>query len=144
MINDIQIRALLDTDKSVLAEMYCRLNRETFSWMPADTFSISDFERDTHGEEILVAIAKDKILGFVSLLVSENLIHQLYVDTNAQGVGLGKTLLDSVTQLTDQRPLFLNCRVKNVRALNFYKRYGFKIESEIDNSIDSYFKLALN
>jgi len=142
--SEVEIRRVKDSDTSVLAEMYCRLNIETFDWMPKNTFSISDFEEDTQGEEILVAVVEDKILGFVSLLVSENLIHQLYVDTSAQGMGLGKTLLDAVVQLTEQRPLFLNCREKNERAINFYKKYGFKTESQMDNNSDSYLRLVLD
>jgi ribosomal protein S18 acetylase RimI-like enzyme len=144
MIDEIKIRDYKAQDKAVLAEMYCRLNTETFSWMPKGTFSNSDFDKDTKGEVILVAERSGELLGFVSALVSENFIHQLYVDTNAQGCGLGKILLDAGVQRLGGKKVYLDCRVKNESAFRFYKKYGFEVESEMEYNKDLYYKLILS
>ena len=142
--NQLEIRNIKNSDKPILAEMYCRLNTETFHWMPQGSFTLSDFEKDTLDEKILVAALGEVILGFVSLKESENLIHQLYVDTNTQGQSIGKKLLNEIISIVKQRPLYLHCRVKNEHAFNFYKKYGFRLESEFNHNSDVYYKLVFN
>lgn len=141
MTSEILVRPFKDSDQSTLAEMYCRLNTETFTWMPARSFSIEDFNKDTMGEDILVASLNGRLLGFVSVLSAESLIHHLYVDSKTQGQGLGKLLLDSGIQFINKNPVYLNCRAKNERALNFYKKYGFKIDSKTEGPPDAYYSL---
>ncbi|MBT4793109.1 MAG: GNAT family N-acetyltransferase [Halobacteriovoraceae bacterium] len=143
MKEEIVIRNLIEFDEIILAEMYCRLNTDTFIWMAPGTFSNEDFERDTSGEEILVAVLGDQLVGFVSVKHSESLIHHLYIDSKTQGKGIGKVLLDSGVELINKRPVFLNCRVKNERALNFYKKYGFEIDGKADDPPDDYYKMRL-
>lgn len=143
MKNETIIRSYKESDQTVLAEMYCRLNSETFTWMPQGTFNNEDFEKDTVGEEILVSVLDGQLLGFVSVKISENLIHHLYVDSITQGRGVGKVLLDAGVNLVKKVPVYLNCRVKNERALSFYKKYGFVIDSKIDGPPDDYYKMKL-
>ncbi len=73
----------------------------------------------------------DTIKGFISIL-NNNFIGGLFVENDSQGKGIGKELINLVKDETNR--LSLNVFKENIRALNFYKREGFRIVSE---SIDS-------
>lgn len=145
MINDeVVCRKMKASDKQELAKMYCELNRETFFWMPENSFSEDDFDKDTFGEIVIVAVASNTLLGFISILEKDNLIHQLYISSKSQGLGIGKKLLNEIINMVSKRPIILHCRTRNMKALSFYKKNGFKIVEEIEKSNDTYFKLELN
>ena len=80
--------------------------------------------------EIYVYEESEIIKGFVGL--NDEHIEGIFVSQQYQGKGAGKTLLDYIK--TFKSTLTLSVYQKNYRALNFYKREGFKIESEnMDN-----------
>lgn len=56
-------------------------------------------------------------------------IDKLYIDMNTQRKGLGSTLLEHIVR--ELRPVALHLRVnrKNFKAINFYFKHGFFIES---------------
>lgn len=76
--------------------------------------------------EIYVMEFNHQIKGFVGLM--NDMILGLFVDVNSQSMGIGKQLLDYVK--TQKLRLQLCVYKKNQRALNFYLRENFIIESE--------------
>jgi diamine N-acetyltransferase len=67
-------------------------------------------------------------------------IHKLYILPQLQGKGLGKLLLDEVSQQATKQKinrLCLNVNRYN-NALHFYKRYGFTVSREADIPVGPY------
>ena len=76
--------------------------------------------------EVYVYESGGEILGFVGL--DGAYIEGIFVAGKAQSNGIGKSLLDF---LKAERPeLHLNAYQKNTRAIRFYEREGFQIQSE--------------
>lgn len=70
--------------------------------------------------------ATNKILGFIGL--SDDYISGVFVFSEAQSNGIGKHLLDFVKGIKTE--LSLSVYKKNVRAVKFYQREGFRLYSE--------------
>ena len=98
---------------------------------------------DLHHKFIIVY--DDKLpAGFASYslkLNSKNIfrVHKIYILNELQGKGIGKYLLTKI--IADVKPAgakFLELNVnRNNKALEFYKKLGFKITSEEDIDIDN-------
>ena len=69
----------------------------------------------------------DDIRGFISV-INNNFIGALFVEKNYQGQGIGKSLIHYAKNLYDN--LSLAVYKENEKALEFYKKMGFKIISE--------------
>lgn len=69
----------------------------------------------------------DKIIqGFVG--INDEYIEGIFVSDEMQSRGIGKMLLDYIKDKKDR--LQLKVYQKNVRAMSFYQREGFTIQSE--------------
>ena len=69
----------------------------------------------------------DDIRGFISI-INNDFIGALFVEKNYQSQGIGKSLRDYAKNLYDN--LSLAVYKENEKALEFYKKMGFKIISE--------------
>ena len=69
----------------------------------------------------------DDIRGFISI-INNDFIGALFVEKNYQSQGIGKSLIDYAKNLYDI--LSLAVYKENEKALEFYKKMGFKIISE--------------
>ena len=69
----------------------------------------------------------DDIRGFISI-INNDFIGALFVEKNYQSQGIGKSLIDYAKNLYDN--LSLAVYKENKKALEFYKKMGFKIISE--------------
>lgn len=80
--------------------------------------------------------------GFIGL--NENYIEGIFVRESAQSNGIGKQLLDYVKRV--KSILSLSVYQKNKRAIKFYLREGFKIQSENvdDNTAEKEFTMTWN
>lgn len=95
------------------------------------------------GHEFILAKEADVVLGFASFehhyqnkLITK--IHKIYILPETQGKGIGKLLVDSITEFAKQNhstSLLLNVNRFN-KALNFYQKLGFEIIQEIDIELD--------
>lgn len=83
-----------------------------------------------------------QIDGFIGLL--NEYIEGIFVRETAQSNGIGKILLDFVKNKKGN--LSLNVYQKNTRAIHFYKREGFKLQSEDldDNTGEKEFTMIWN
>jgi len=98
------------------------------------------------GHRFLLANKEKKSLGFISYErpyreQKETKIHKIYVLPEAQGLGVGKTLMEAVEHIArnngDQK-LLLNVNKHN-EAEKFYERLGFKLIGMEDIAIGSGF-----
>jgi len=100
-------------------------------WMYAPTALVQQMEEKNH--VFLMAMEEEKCLGFCSyeLHAKENRktkVHKIYLLPEAQGMGLGKSLLAKVAKIAKDAGdshLFLNVNRFNQQAIDFYIRIGF-------------------
>ncbi|EGR3376104.1 GNAT family N-acetyltransferase [Vibrio parahaemolyticus] len=108
----------------------------TFTWQDSALFELSDFDRDTEGEEIWVASKSTEILGFISIWEPDNFIHHLFVSPSNLRSGVGLKLLDFAKQRYSN--LSLKCLTQNSNAIEFYRSQGFTIVETVDDGEESY------
>lgn len=83
----------------------------------------------------------NQINGFIGLM--DNYIAGIFVNKNNQSRGIGKQLLDYVKEIKET--LNLSVYQKNIRAISFYQREQFIIQSEhIDNDNEKEFIMTWN
>ncbi len=121
-----------DQDIPALRELFLSVRIASFVWEDPSRFALSDFDRETSGESILVAWADGTIVGFVSVWAPDSFVHHLYVDENYQRQGVGTLLLEAVLDRFGP-PIRLKCEASNEKAIRFYRKAGF-IEVERGNS----------
>ncbi|MEE3880035.1 GNAT family N-acetyltransferase [Vibrio sp. YYF0003] len=117
-------------------KLYLESRLATFTWQDTDLFELSDFERDTAGEDILVASKSNKILGFISIWEPDNFIHHLFVSPCNLRSGVGLKLLDFAKQRYSN--LSLKCLTQNRNAIGFYRSQGFTIVETVNDGSESY------
>jgi len=135
------IRKYTETDREELQQIYLLSRRQAFHWMPLDAFHLSDFEKDTEGEQILIAEIDGQPAGFISIWMPDNFIHHLFVHPGFMKKGIGKTLLNAgIAQLGGRAAL--KCLKQNENAMSFYKANGWEITEEGSDGADSYFLMT--
>ena len=87
------------------------------------------FARD---EEIWLALMGEALVGIAALFREENFIHCLYVDPDAQGLGVGKALVGYLRKAVGA-PLTLKLDVPNRRAIGFYEATGWQRLTGLDD-----------
>ena len=93
-MNTISVaRAKTRRELEAAAEIYERSGRAAFAWRPASWFNAADFLRFAEEEEIYIARRRRRIVGAASFCAPENFLHCLYVDPDAQGKGVGRSLI---------------------------------------------------
>lgn len=120
----IHITEKRDEHTNALRDLFLRTRLATFTWMDSSQFALSDFEKETEGEYILVAHDDDVLVGFVSIWLPDNFVHHLYVDEQYQGRNIGTALLKAAIAKVGL-PIRLKCELNNAKAVNFYERKGF-------------------
>lgn len=128
-----------------LRKLYLVSRIDTFFWEEESTFKLTDFDHDTEDELVLVAIKNNKILGFISLYLEDNFIHNLFVLPEKKGMGVGTSLMKEVQTIL-KKPMKLKCLSRNKDALKFYESKGWKKIDEVkfENENKNYWNLRLN
>ena len=121
MIRIIEFR---DKDIDALRILFLRIRQTTFSWTDTSKYKLSDFEKETDGEYILVALYDELLVGFVSMWVADNFVHHLYVDEDYHNRNVGTELLKAAIDKIGL-PIRLKCEENNAKAVSFYKQKGF-------------------
>ncbi|WP_432627119.1 N-acetyltransferase [Brotaphodocola sp.] len=122
------IRVLKNTDINAVVDIWLDVNQKAHDFISAQYWKNNyDLVKEILPQaEVYVYEDDQKIQGFIG--VSGEYIEGLFVCDGMQSQGTGKRLLDFIK---DRRTkLCLNVYQKNTRAIHFYKREGFKIQSE--------------
>ena len=114
------------------AALYVRSGTAAFTWRPPGHFQAEDFIRFAEEEEVWLAYIGDAPVGVLSLFRPENFIHCLYVDPDAQRLGIGRALVDHVRRIVDA-PLSLKLDVPNRGAIRFYEATGWERQTGLDD-----------
>jgi GNAT superfamily N-acetyltransferase len=121
----IIVRQATPQDWPALRALFLASRRYTFTWLATETFQLADFDTQTHGENVLLAVDdRSCIAGFISVWEPDDFIHHLHVAPGQQHRGIGTLLLNALPGWAE-RLYRLKCLRRNERALAFYHRHGF-------------------
>ncbi|HAS8570109.1 TPA: GNAT family N-acetyltransferase [Vibrio vulnificus] len=124
------------------ARLYLESRVATFTFMDTDEYCLTDFVKDTDGEEIWVAVEQGAVIGFISIWKPENFIHHLFVSPKSLKQGVGLKLLNHAKDLSNN--LSLKCLVQNTNATQFYLSQGFKILETVGNGPENYHLMSFD
>lgn len=132
------IRIWTESDRPFLRTLYLQARREAWPWLDGSAWRLEDFDEATKDEQIWVAEENGHRLGFASVWVNDNFLHNLFVAPEYQGHGAGLALLNKV-QAEFTSTGALKCLAKNTRAMEFYQRHGWHIEAHGDGPDGAYY-----
>ncbi|MDE3124073.1 MAG: GNAT family N-acetyltransferase [Bacteroidota bacterium] len=151
---DIQIRNATVEDVALIQQIAYStwpiaygniLSKQQINYMLTLMYNQDELLRQiTHGYCYLIAEKNGKSLGFAAynaLTVTQFKLQKLYMLPEAQGMGIGKALLQKVmnqAKLQGAELLLLNVNRHN-NAIAFYAKMGFQITKEEDNDIGNGF-----
>ena len=122
------IRKLQKVDINRVADIWLKTNLTAHFFIP-EQYWISNYEfvKEMLPQAEVYVYEDDKMIqGFIG--VSDEYIEGIFVSDEMQSCGIGKMLLDYIKDKKDK--LQLKVYQKNVRAMSFYQREGFTIQSE--------------
>ena len=122
------IRKLQKVDINRVADIWLKTNLKAHFFIP-EQYRISNYEfvKEILPQAEVYVYEDDKMIqGFIG--VSDEYIEGIFVSDEMQSCGIGKMLLDYIKDKKDK--LQLKVYQKNVRAMSFYQREGFTIQSE--------------
>lgn len=122
------IRMLENTDIEKVVDIWLDVNQKAHDFIPAQYWK-NNYELVKEilpQAEVYVYEDGQEIQGFVGL--SGEYIEGLFVCYGMQSQGIGKQLLTFIKNRRTK--LCLNVYQKNTRAIHFYQREGFEIQSE--------------
>lgn len=98
--------------------------------------NLEKFRTQISNDKKRFLIAKDSSgnlagFGVLSSDGSRNFIESLYIEPKYQRRGISKKiLLELITKSDGELPIVTRCVLKNIRAINFYKKLGFEVMGE--------------
>ena len=122
------IRKLQNVDINKVVDIWLKTNLEAHDFIPGQywTSNYEAVKKMLPQAEVYVYEGNKTIQGFVG--VRDEYIEGIFVSGKMQSHGIGKALLDYIKD--KKARLQLNVYQKNVRAMSFYQREGFTIQSE--------------
>ena len=122
------IRKLQAADINRVAEIWLEANIKTHCFIPAEYWESNlDFTKEALPQaEVYVYNDAQNVQGFIGLDGAH--IEGIFVAEKMQSQGIGKLLLNFAKARKTR--LGLNVYQKNMRAIHFYRREGFEIQSE--------------
>lgn len=75
----MHVRQSTEDDNHQLALLFQITRQTTFTSRNPEDFKLSDYQKAVEGEEVFVAEINNEIIGFVSIFLSSNFIHNLFV-----------------------------------------------------------------
>ena len=124
----MMIRKLQDADIDRVADIWLDANLKAHSFISPQYWkgNFETVKKMLPQAEVYVYENDREIWGFIGL--NGEYIEGIFVSGEMQSRGIGKRLLDFVK--TKKTELRLNVYQKNMRAIRFYQREGFKILRE--------------
>ena len=122
------IRKLQKADINSVADIWLKTNLKAHFFI-SEQYWISNYEfvKELLPQAEVYVYEDDKMIqGFIG--INDEYIEGIFVSDEMQSRGIGKILLDYIKDKKDR--LQLKVYQKNVRAMSFYQREGFTIQSE--------------
>lgn len=122
------IRKLLNGDIDRVADIWLKTNLKAHYFI-SNQYWKSNYElvKEMMSQAEVYVYEDDKMIqGFIG--INDEYIEGIFVSDEMQSRGIGKILLDYIKDKKDR--LQLKVYQKNVRAMSFYQREGFTIQSE--------------
>ena len=121
------LRKMQTADLERVLAIWLAANTEAHSFIAADYWqsNLAAVRQTLPQAEVYVYQQDSKILGFIGL--QDDYIAGIFVESRARGQGIGKQLLDYVK--TGHKRLTLQVYQENTRAVRFYQREHFQIDS---------------
>ena len=122
------IRKLQKADINRVADIWLKPNLKAHFFI-SEQYWISNYEfvKELLPQAEVYVYEDDKMIqGFIG--INDEYIEGIFVSDEMQSRGIGKMLLDYIKDKKDR--LQLKVYQKNVRAMSFYQREGFTIQSE--------------
>ena len=136
------IRKLQKTDINRVADIWLKTNLKAHYFIP-EQYWTNNYEvvKEMLPQAEVYVYEDDKIIqGFIG--INDEYIEGIFVSDEMQSHGIGKILLD---YMKDKKVrLQLNVYQKNVRAMSFYQREGFTIQSERMNEFTGETEYVMN
>jgi RimJ/RimL family protein N-acetyltransferase len=143
----VLIREFRMEDKEKLIEMYESLSNEAVRWgmPPYNKEVIERWLSNLQNLIVLVALYNDKIVGHAQIYKLPHSRRKgtgdlvIYLHQDFHNVGMGTAMLTELIELAKGeglRRIGLSVIVDNKRAINLYRKFGFKIEGIMK---DAYF-----
>ena len=152
---NLELRKALPADNLILSE----IGRLTFyeTWRPVNTeedmqsyikeaFNVDKLKNEIEDSAVntfLIAFAADKVVGYAKLRRDRSYdefknetaieIERIYVRIDWQGLKAGKALMDKCLEIALNEKFYwiwLGVNIDNLKAIDFYKKYGFEIFGE--------------
>jgi putative acetyltransferase len=122
------IRKLNKDDIDKVTQIWLEVNTKTHNFIPEKywTEQFNAVKRILPQSEVYIYEQNGEILGFVGL--TDNYIAGIFVSIISQSKGIGKQLLNFIKGIKTE--LSLSVYQKNERAIKFYQRENFIIQSE--------------
>ena len=122
------IRKLQNVDINKVVDIWLKTNLEAHDFIPGQywTSNYEAVKKMLPQAEVYVYEDNKIIQGFVG--VRDEYIEGIFVSDKMKSHGIGKALLEYIKG--KKARLQLNVYQKNVRAMSFYQREGFTIQSE--------------
>ena len=122
------IRKMKNIDFNRVADIWLKTNLKAHYFIP-EQYWTSNYElvKEMLLQAEVYVYEDDKMIqGFIG--INDEYIEGIFVSDEMQSRGIGKILLDYIKDKKDR--LQLKVYQKNVRAMSFYQREGFTIQSE--------------
>ena len=128
-----KIKLLKENNKITLTKLL-NIHLNAFKEFNFREWSYSDFnDLFNSGSEIFYYETNKKVIGFVIVNFTSDFteIITIAVDNIYQGKNVGKALLECIANNSKfNRELFIEVSINNRKAINFYKKFGFKTISD--------------
>ena len=122
------ITSLMKADTDRVMQIWLNGNKDAHPFVPKEYWesNFKTVQEQLLNAEVSVYKTYGEIQGFIGIV--DGYIAGIFVDKKYRSLGVGKKLLDHVKSI--YHSLSLSVYQKNYRAIAFYSREGFSVQSE--------------
>lgn len=140
------IRAFKGQDLEQVMEIWLEMNKEAHAFINSEYWEENYAmvkgllgEAEKHGITLFVEVKEEEIRGFIGLSGSQ--IEGLFVKKGFWSQGIGQALMNEAKAHSNE--LTLHVYEKNERALAFYKKEGFTVQSRQQDEMTGEVELVM-
>ncbi len=123
---EVSVRELVEADRETLRRVHVAARDATFVWARPGAHWLKDFDKNTAGERVLVAVCSGVPLGFAAIWEPDSFLHSLFVDPDFQRRGVGGALLAACEKYFSQAPTLKYIKASE-SVQRFYLSQGWRV-----------------